>query len=94
MFMDPDYSICYIKHFYTKTAEEYINTKAKRLSCAGRRNQYQPIEFFKYNTKTEKKEMLFNNIIPNTYIETINNFIKRRNYKSYYQINKDDTINK
>ena len=93
MFMDPDYSICYIKHFYTKTAEEYINTKAKRLSCAGRRNQYQPIEFFKYNTKTEKKEMLFNNIIPNTYIETINNFIKRRNYKSYYQINKDDTIN-
>lgn len=92
MFMDPDHSVCYIKHFYTKTAEEYINTKAKRISCAGRRRQYQEGEFFKYNEKTEKKQMLFKKIMPNTYIETINNFIKIRKYKSYYQINKDDTI--
>ena len=92
MFMDPDHSVCYIKHFYTKTAEEYINTKAKRISCAGRRRQYQEGEFFKYNEKTEKKQMLFKKIMPNTYIETINNFIKMRKYKSYYQINNDNTI--
>jgi hypothetical protein len=92
MFMEPDHSVCYIKHFYTKTVEEYMNTKAKRISCAGRRPQYKQGEFFIYNEKTEKKEMLFNNIMPNTYIETINNFIKYRDYNSYYQINSDETI--
>ena len=35
------------------------------------------------NNTSRKSEISI--IIPNTYIETINNFIKRRNYKSYYQ---------
>ena len=58
-FMDPDHSICYIKHFYTKTAEEWKD-KMKRRTATTNKVKYNTDMFFKINKKTKEKEMIFN----------------------------------
>lgn len=55
-FMTPNYNVCYIKHFYTKTAEEFYKYKINRVRCdIGEENYYNLSLFFKYNTFTEEK---------------------------------------
>lgn len=54
--MTPNYDVCYIKHFYTKTAEEYYKYKMPKARCdLGTKNYYDMSLFFKYNTFTEEK---------------------------------------
>ena len=52
--------ICYIKHFYTKTAEEWKD-KMKRRTATTNKVKYNTDMFFKINKKTKEKEMIFNN---------------------------------
>lgn len=60
-FMTPDYSVCWIKHFYTKTAEEYIANKFYRTHADTDTGnfEYDMNVFFKYNKKTPDKLALF-----------------------------------
>ena len=63
------YQNAYIKHFSTKTLEEYINVKAKR-GVADRSygmfvKTYGLTKFFKYNEKTPEKEEFLKNLIIN-----------------------------
>ena len=51
----PYYNVCYIKHFLTKSAEEYRNNKMSRLRCDLNIEYYTISVFFKYNTFTEEK---------------------------------------
>ena len=53
--MYPNYNVCYIKHFLTKSAEEYRNNKMSRLRCDLNIEYYTISVFFKYNTFTEEK---------------------------------------
>ncbi len=54
--MNPNYNICYIKHFFfTKSAEEYRNNKMSRLRVDTHNEYYTISVFFKYNTFTEEK---------------------------------------
>ena len=53
--MNPNYNICYIKHFFTKSAEEYRNNKMSRLRVDTHLEYYTISVFFKYNTFTEEK---------------------------------------
>ena len=92
MFAEPDHSICYIKHFYTKTVDEYIKTKSRRITCGSRRKFYNENEFFRVNKRTMKKEMMFKGQIPTTFIELINEYIRSRKYTTYYEINAGNTI--
>lgn len=55
-FMEPNYDVCYVKHFYTKTAEEYYKYKMPKARCdIDTKNYYDMTIFFKYNTFTEEK---------------------------------------
>lgn len=52
-FMNPNFDICYIKHFVTKTAEEYKRKiHGKKADTGG---NYHPDEFFKINKYTDEK---------------------------------------
>ena len=53
--MYPNYNVCYIKHFLTKSAEEYRNNKMSRLRVDTHLEYYTMSLFFKYNTFTEEK---------------------------------------
>lgn len=53
--MNPNYNVCYIKHFFTKSAEEYRNNKMSRLRVDTHLEYYTISVFFKYNTFTEEK---------------------------------------
>ena len=57
-YKDEEFDVAYLKHYITKSLEEYINTKRKR--GAGRRkktdsNKYTMDFFFIYNEKTQEK---------------------------------------
>ena len=55
-FMTPNYDVCYIKHFFTKTAEEYYKYKMCRMRCdIDLKNYYDIPIFFKYNTFSDEK---------------------------------------
>ena len=52
--MYPNHNVCYIKHFLTKSAEEYRNNKMSRLRVDLNIEYYTMSLFFKYNTFTEE----------------------------------------
>ena len=59
IFQPYDFSVAYLKHFRTKTIDEWINNKHKR-GVADRtyeffKKSYQIDDFFKYNEKTQEK---------------------------------------
>lgn len=54
-FMTPTFNVCFIKHFYTKTLEEYVKNKIKRKSVSTNKDIYNLDKFFKYNKKTKEK---------------------------------------
>ena len=56
-FQEINWSLAYIKHFTTKTIDEFINNKFIKGTCDGNQNfPNYPIEwFFKYNKITNKK---------------------------------------
>lgn len=64
----PNYTGARIKHFYTKTIEEWINRKYKATCADGLdylNNIYRRLqEFFIYNTYTEEKFKIIKNLIP------------------------------
>lgn len=49
-FMNPNYDVCYIKHFYTKTLEEYLKNKMTRKAADINTDIYNLNRFFKYNS--------------------------------------------
>ena len=64
-----DFSVAYLKHFRTKTIDEWINNKYKR-GVADRTYElfeqtYQIDDFFKYNEKTQEKLDFIENNKPN-----------------------------
>ena len=65
-FVKYDYTLAYIKHFYTKTIDEYIHNKLKRgvpdRQFESVKEKYNLNLFFKINYKTEKhKKYLIDN---------------------------------
>lgn len=54
-FMNLNLNVAYIKHFYTKSAEEYKNNKMKHLRADQGTPLYDVEHFFKYNKFTPEK---------------------------------------
>lgn len=62
-FQKPDYSIAYLKHYITKTVEEWASVKCRRGGGTHRNlEQFRSLytgRFFKYNVWTQEKEDIF-----------------------------------
>ena len=62
------YNVFYIKHFCTKTAEEYcwrINRGDTLLNKDNQNYPYKPYKFFSFNERTPEKEKIFNKLLNN-----------------------------
>ena len=78
--MNPNFEHAYLKHFNTKTAEEYVN-KIKRGDLMNR--DYDPMErikcFFLHNKFTDEKLKIFE--------KAFNLILNRNDYKNLYNGN-------
>lgn len=60
-FSDMDYDVLYIRHFYTKSLEEWVNKKMVRHGGNNKNLNYNLERYFIYNEKTEEKLNFLNN---------------------------------
>lgn len=62
-----NFNKCYIKHYFTKTIDEWLNNKYERQYCDQPHRYIEPIKFinkfFKLNERTEEKEDFVKNFL-------------------------------
>lgn len=76
-FQPYDFDVAYLKHFITKTIEEWLSIKFKRGTPDVSYDQFisrNKNRFFKYNKKTEEKEKYLNDIKIDIFIGTQKTF--------------------
>ena len=80
-----EYSDAYIRHFFTKSMEEFLTKKLRRTSPCRPGNQKRKVDsYWIANKKTPEKEQIFNKFIER--IEKNDNFIFNKTDKDFYNV--------
>lgn len=66
-FERPDYTLAELRHYYTKTIDEYINKIDRGYPDTNRNKKEQLYNFFQYNKMTKYKETQMNNYLYKIY---------------------------
>jgi len=59
-YREEEFATAYIRHYITKTLEEYMDIKANRGGACSKKEKYNLKYFFAYNEVTEEKKRLLN----------------------------------
>lgn len=98
-FKKPSYNKLYIRHYATKTIEEYIQNKILRGAADSIHNPYKLDLFYEYNKRTKEKENIEKCLLPQFHRISDKERIKvsvivpNYNHKKYLQERIDSIIN-